>query len=260
MVQLFQQTGKNSAAEPLWSFSYVDWQGRKRIGVGTESRLETQRLAERVQAEHDLLRNELRPKLEPTVVLPGTNSLADVRSDALVEATLPAETTDSVTPAPKSRKVSTVESPHSVRVGEQLINGGLITHVQLDDALDHQRAFGGRIIDVLIQLGYLTAEKFLVFMGNRPGIPRIMLDNYTSLPDDVLQLITADMARELEVIPIDRLGTTISLAMVCPVDLDALERIKQHTGLKTRPLLCSRPEFRKALRLHYRVNSTQLHK
>jgi type IV pilus assembly protein PilB len=155
------------------------------------------------------------------------------------------------TPAPRQHHQNSAPPLRSVRVGEQLVETNVISRAQLDEALEHQRLFGGRIVDTLIQLEHMTAEAFLVFMGNRPGIPRIVLANYAWLSREVLELIPAEMATELEVIPIDRLGKTISVAMVCPIDLDALERIQAHTGLKIRPLLCSRPEFRTALSIHY---------
>jgi hypothetical protein len=259
MVRVFHATDGNPAAESLWSFNYVDWQGKQQIGIGTESRVETQRLAERVQAEHDLLRREMRPKVIPIA----PPALIQDDNSAPLEATDPNtvgfQVTDKRSPRlsePRPLETHSDRSTHSVRVGEQLIAGNVISRPQLEEALEHQKVFGGRIIDVLIQLGYLTAEAFLVFLGNRPGIPRIVLDNYAELPKEVLKLITPEMAIELEVIPIDKLGTTISVAMVCPLDLDALERIQEHTGLKVRPLLCSRPEYRTALRIHYGKSAT----
>lgn len=250
MVRVFHETGPNATAETLWSFSYVDWQGRKQVSVGTESRLETQRLAERVQAEHDVLRKAMRPKVTtpPPAILEPERRDEDPQT-LLVEP--PDQAIAAPAPMPQYRSHGAEKPLHGVRVGDQLVETNVISGAQLDEALAHQKLFGGRIINILIQLGYLTAEDFLVFMGNRPGIPRIVLDNYAWLSKEVLELIPADMAAELEVIPIDRLGKTISVAMVCPIDLDALERIQEHTGLKIRPLLCSRPELRTALRIHY---------
>ncbi len=249
MIRIFRATENGPETVVQWSFSYTDWRGRRRIGAGTESKVETQRLAEQVQAEHDLLRNGMRRTPEgSTAPLPVEMLGALEVAEPVGAAPTKAQSGDGGGRAPQ--RTAQGQSP-SGRMGEQLVESGLVTRECLDKALDYQKEHGGKLVDVLIHLDYLSPEEFLTFMGNRPGVPRIVINNYDNITDEVLRLIPAEMAAELEVIPIDRLGKILSVAMVCPIDHEALKKLRRHTGINVQPMLCSRGEFRDALLRFY---------
>ncbi len=253
MIRIFRATDNGPELALPWSFSYTDWRGRRRIGAGTESKVETQRLAEQVQAEHDLLRDGMRRTPE------GTTAPLPMEMLGVLEG-LDRPTPPSPAAPPRQQPVDggarapqRTAQGHSPagRVGEQLVESGLITPERLAKGLDYQKEHGGKLVDALIHLDFLTPEEFLTFMGNRPGVPRIVINNYNNITDEVLSLIPGEMAAELEVIPIDRLGKILSVAMVCPIDQEALKTLRRHTGINVQPLLCSRGEFRDALQRFY---------
>ncbi len=266
MVRVFRSTEEGSSDDAPWSFTYTDWQGKRQVGVGTESKVETQHLAERVQAEHDVLRQGMRRTSDKPKSDPPEPPLPDLE---LVESTPPIEfsaPSEAPRPAPPSKKTEDAErakrreggddrSLKSTRLGDQLVEASFITEGQLVEALAYQKRHGGRIVNILIQLEYLTADAFLMFMGKRRGVPRFVLANYRNIPDDVLELVSAELAAELEVIPIDRIGKILTVAMVCPVDEAGLKRLQEQTKLNVRPMLCSRAEFREALQRFYHRNA-----
>lgn len=260
MVRVFRAEGQGSDGD--WSFEYTDWQGKRRVGIGTDSKVETQHLAERVQSEHNAIRQGM-PR-------PGTKSSIEAVSlrlatdDASWEA--PAAHRENahgrrerVAPNTNGRADEAPQKP-SARIGEQLVEAGIIKKDQLDEGLAFQAEYGGKIVNALIQLEYLTADHFLTFMSTRRGTPTISLDGLSKIPKEIIDLMTAEMAMECEAIPLDKMGKTLSLAMVCPTDREALGSIEKHTGLKVRPLLCERSQFRDALWRFYKKTPDRLKK
>lgn len=249
MLRIFRQSQTSEANESLWAFSYVDWQGKVQVGVGTESRAETEQLAERVQQEHHLLRKHRRAKL-----LDGREALQDNSGPPILP---PSSALDIVIvgashpEAPRNAGAAD-GAPGNVRIGELLVQAGLIAPEDVEAALRHQETHGGRLIDIIIKRQAMTPEAYLRFMGNQPGTPYIDLENCLHIPAEVIQLVSIRDAERFEIIPIDRIGKMLSVAMICPIDRKTIAQVQRETGLKVRPMLCSHAGFRNALSRHYR--------
>lgn len=243
MLRVFRQSGASESDDGLWSFSYIDWQGKTQVGVGTESRLETEQLAERVQQEHHLLRKHRRTKRTEDIE-PLPNAAPPRSLDIVFTGASNAEAARLDTAAS--------DAPIAGRIGEKLIQAGLVSSEDVEAALRHQEVHGGRIIEIIIKRQLMTPEAYLHFMGSQPGTPYIDLDNCMHIPPAVIQLVPATTAERFEVIPIDRIGKMLSVAMFCPADRGAIALLERDTGLKVRPMLCSYDGFRNALLRHYR--------
>lgn len=137
------------------------------------------------------------------------------------------------------------------RIGELLVKEGLITPSQLQDALDKQRADGGKVVENLIALEYLDTQTFVRFLSRQPGIASIDILNYT-IPPDVVRLIDREFALKHQIVPIDKMGRDLTVGMACPLDAATIAALEEKTGMKVRPLLVSMSDVRVALASYYR--------
>lgn len=135
-------------------------------------------------------------------------------------------------------------------IGEMLIEAGLITRGQLEEALGRQGTEKGRLVEILISLGHLSAEVFTRFLAKNKGIPSIDLGNY-EVPQELLALVPRDFAQQNEVFPIDKMGSLLTVAMVCPLDEKAIARLHAETGLRIKPMLCRGEDIRQAINRYY---------
>ena len=143
------------------------------------------------------------------------------------------------------------ESPaKKLRIGEMLVAEGLITDQQLSDALARMREKGGRTVENLMALDYLNQSDFVRFLSRQPGVASIDLFNYT-IPRETIDLISPKFAFENELLPIDKLGKHLTVAMACPLDSATIQQIGEMTGLRVRPLLVSMNDIRAALDRYY---------
>ena len=136
------------------------------------------------------------------------------------------------------------------RIGELLVESGVLTQANVDDALRVQQEKGGKLVEILMALGYLEPLTFAKFLSNQRGIPSLELANY-QVPEDILIVITAEFARAKQVFPIDKMGTLLTLGMECPLDTDTIEKLESMTGLSVKPILCSQEDIRSAIEQYY---------
>ncbi len=137
------------------------------------------------------------------------------------------------------------------RIGELLIEHGYISTDQLEEALHVQKSKDERIGNILMDLGYLSEAKFLEFLGSMPGTASIDLES-CEMSGDILETVRHELAHRLELVPIGKLGNTLTVAMVCPLDKDGQKELEDSTGLKVRPVLCSRSAVVTTLERYYK--------
>jgi len=124
----------------------------------------------------------------------------------------------------------------AARVGRMLVDSKLLTEEQLQKALLTQKNEGGRFGNVLVQLGFLDEAQMARFFSRQWGVPLVDLEKIEIDPL-VIKLIPGEMVRKHLVLPIKRLGTTVSLAMIDPTDVFAIEDIKFITGYNVEPVI-----------------------
>lgn len=139
-----------------------------------------------------------------------------------------------------------------MKLGEILISQGKITEDMLARALDEQRKDGTRLGSTLINLGFLSEEDLLKALSKHFGVNSIDLRSH--VPEaSVLKLIPSDLAGKYLVVPIKRFGRVLSVAMVNPGDVTAIEDIKFATGFDIEPLVASEEPILKIINDHYHV-------
>lgn len=136
------------------------------------------------------------------------------------------------------------------RIGEMLVEEGLISEIQLKQALEAQSQHGGKLVENLIKLNCLDIRTFVNFVSRQPGIASIDLSHY-QVPRDLVKLIPREFAVKHEVFPIDRLGKLLTVGMVCPLDRATLSELESLTGLRVKALLCSAEDIHATIKLYY---------
>ena len=144
----------------------------------------------------------------------------------------------------------TSSSQPSLRVGELLVEEGLITPNQLQDALDYQRKKGGMTLENLITLEYLTEQGLHEFFSKQPGMTSIELRRF-AIDGELLKLIPKELALDRLVLPIDQLGKLLTVAMACPLDTGTIEEVHNLTGLKVKAMLCKMDDIHQAVQKYY---------
>ena len=136
------------------------------------------------------------------------------------------------------------------KIGELLIENGYVTAEQVSEALNIQKRKRERIANILIDLGYMTEADLLELLGAMPGAASIEL-SACEIEREILDLVPAPLARNLELVPIGKLASSLTVAMVCPLDQAGRDELEDTTGLKVRPVLCSRGAVHSALDRYY---------
>ncbi len=129
------------------------------------------------------------------------------------------------------------------RLGDMLLDARLLTQGQLSEALaekERKKCFLGQ---ALVMLGYLTQDELISFLVKQCKIPHINLLDYVLEPR-IVKLLPNELCLQYKLIPIDQLGSILTICMVNPLDIDALEHARNACpNLKIKPILCSPEHF-----------------
>jgi len=136
------------------------------------------------------------------------------------------------------------------RLGQILLAEGLLTELQLERALSVQKESGVRLGKVLRELGYVDEEKFIAVLGKQMGITHVDLSRMAVDPK-VVHLIPELTARRHQVLPIFKRDNTLTLAMVDPLNVFAIDDIQQISGLEIIPAVGTEHEILKAIERYF---------
>jgi type IV pilus assembly protein PilB len=143
----------------------------------------------------------------------------------------------------------------SVRLGELLTKASLITQDQLKDALKVQKDTGSKLGETLIKLGFVSEEDITECLSQQFGVPSINLDHF-EIDASVIKLINADVARKYNILPVNKTGATITIAMADPTNVFAMDDIKFMTGYNVEPVVASELGIKAAIDNYYGTTSS----
>lgn len=130
-----------------------------------------------------------------------------------------------------------------LRLGELLVHAGMLTQEQVQRGLARQKEHGGFLGQALVELGFITQETLMSFLVRQCRIPHINLLDYQIAPE-ILSIIPEDVCLKYGVLPIDRLGRILTVAMVDPLDIDAINQVRNACpDYKVKPILCEWQHF-----------------
>src|SRR5262245_41849304 len=138
----------------------------------------------------------------------------------------------------------------SAKLGESLLKDNLITPQQLKEALDYQRVNGGRLASTLVKLCMLSDEEVTAVLSRQYGVPSVNLDLFEVDPAAVA-LVPQETSERYSVLPLSRVGATLTLAMVDPTNVFAVDDIKFMTGLSVEPVVVSETALTTSLKKYY---------
>ena len=137
------------------------------------------------------------------------------------------------------------------RLGEMLLEAGLIDRFQLDSALSMQRNLGGRIGSALVKLGYLPEETILDFLQSQLKFSRVSL-RQLKIPPEVIGLLSPDKMMKMLVVPLEmrKIGgeKTLRVAMTDPTNIRQLDALQFSTGCRILPVVATEEDIEAAIR------------
>jgi len=136
------------------------------------------------------------------------------------------------------------------RLGDRLVAEKLITTEQLQKALAEQKGSADKLGTILVRLQFITEDSLVSFLSKQYAIPAITVAQVDPDPD-VLKLVPEQIAKKHGVLPIKRMGNTLTLAMADPTNVFALDDVGFMTGLQIQPVVASEAAIRKAFERLY---------
>jgi type IV pilus assembly protein PilB len=138
----------------------------------------------------------------------------------------------------------------AVKLGDLLLKQKLITHEQLEAALKLQREEGGKIGEALVRVGAVSESDITETLSQQFGVPSIDLAHFEIDPA-IIKVVPGEVARKYGVLPVNKTGATLTIAMGDPTNVFAMDDIKFMTGYNVEPVVASEIALRKAIDKHY---------
>ena len=136
------------------------------------------------------------------------------------------------------------------QIGELLVKENFITNDQLEIALKQQRQTGGRLGSILINLGFVEDDDITALLSRKYGVPSINL-SFFQIDPAVVKLIPVEVAQKYMVVPLSRVGSTLTVASADPTNVFAMDDIKFMTGFNVEPVVASETSITEALEKYY---------
>jgi type IV pilus assembly protein PilB len=133
-----------------------------------------------------------------------------------------------------------------LKLGDLLLKAKLITQEQLDSALKKQREEGGKLGEALVRLGFVSEEDITETLSHQFGVPSINLAHFEIDPG-VIKLVPGEVARKYMILPVNKTGATLTIAMGDPSNVFAMDDIKFMTGYNVEPVVASEIALRAAI-------------
>lgn len=138
------------------------------------------------------------------------------------------------------------------RLGDVLLEQGLITEDQLRESVSLQRQTGGNLASILVDKGYLNEEDLVITLSEQLGIPHIRVAHY-NIPKEVLDEVPETLARQYQMLPVSITGDVLTLAMSDPLNIMALDDLRMLTSYEIEPVVAVQSELMETIEKHYGV-------
>jgi type IV pilus assembly protein PilB len=140
------------------------------------------------------------------------------------------------------------------KLGEILIEAKRLREEDLSRALIEQRKYGERLGKVLIRMGFLTEKDIIDTVSRQLGIPIINLDG-KDIPGELVKLVSDDIAKNYLIMPFERRFNILKLAMVDPLDINAMDEVTRIVKMEVDPCITTEGEMKRALEKYYGVKT-----
>ena len=137
------------------------------------------------------------------------------------------------------------------KLGEMLVKAQLITDAQLEEVMKIQRREGGKLGSIVVRHGFCSDQDIVSFLGMQYGVPAADLEQWPPIDASVIALIPKDLAQRHKVLPLQRTGNVLTLAMSDPTDIFAMDDVRFHTGYNVDPVVSSEMGLVRAVEKYY---------
>lgn len=146
------------------------------------------------------------------------------------------------------------------KLGELLVKAKLISQEQLEEAMVAQRREGGKLGSIVVRMGFCNDQDIVSFLGMQYGVPAADLEQWPPIDATVIALIPSELANRHKVLPLQRTGNVLTLAMADPTDIFAMDDVRFHTGYNVDPVVSSEMGLLRAIEKYYGGSSqVELH-
>ncbi len=138
------------------------------------------------------------------------------------------------------------------RLGDLLVEHKVITKKQLKQAQEElaRDREGRRLGRILVDLNFVGEETLISFLARQCGMPHLRLGDY-EIDSEVIKYVSPELVIKYQAVPIDKLGKILTVAMVDPLDDEALEGLQKATGFVVKPIVCSEKDIEDAIERYY---------
>ena len=137
------------------------------------------------------------------------------------------------------------------QLGELLVERGIISREQLDKALSLKQEKGGLIGEILVELGFAREEDIAHALTAQYGFPYLPLNNY-DIDQSITEVIPARVARQYLLIPIDKTGNSLTIAMSNPLNIQAVEDVELLSGCSVQTFVSTSSDIKNAIAKYYK--------
>ncbi|MFA5779034.1 MAG: type IV-A pilus assembly ATPase PilB [Elusimicrobiota bacterium] len=137
------------------------------------------------------------------------------------------------------------------KLGDLLVEVGIITPQQLQDAMEEQKRKGGKLGLILMSLGYITEDVLLAFLGKQCGVSYVSLSEYGEITEDIIKSVPESVVRHQTLLPIAIEGNVLTIAMADPLNVFATDDLRLMTGNEINVVIASESEIKAAIEKYY---------
>jgi len=137
------------------------------------------------------------------------------------------------------------------KLGDLLAEYNVITHEQLNQALKEQQHRGGQIGQILRELGFITEDVLVAFLGKQAGVPYVSLSEYGDIPEEIIKLVPESVARHQTLIPIAKKGNTLTIAVANPRNVFVTDDLRLMTGYEINSVIASENEIKTSIEKYF---------
>ena len=138
----------------------------------------------------------------------------------------------------------------SKQLGELLLERKIINERQLQKAISVQKEKGGLLGSILVLLGYASEEQIAQALTTQFGFPYLPLGNY-EVDAGIVKLIPENVASQYNLIGIDKIGNSLTVAMSDPLNIHAIEDIELITNCKVQVFVSTQTDIKESIKRYY---------
>jgi type IV pilus assembly protein PilB len=143
------------------------------------------------------------------------------------------------------------------RLGDLFVREGLITQAQLEEALDESQRSKTRIGFALVKLGFVAEDQLTRALAKQFRVPAVDLEK-VKVDDKILRLVPEEVAMKHRVLPLRKVGRTLTVAMANPTDMGAIDNLKFITRYEIEPVIVGEYTLQKFLEEYYGLGETKM--